>query len=203
MQTSAASVSMVIAREQSPVSARAAAARRAGSLWVGGLAVISLLMTVGCADLNAVTETPISQAAVNRAHRFLGTEQHGTEILGFIHFGATYRNHAYVKTVSLGDGNFALVYRFNWESDGITDVAFRCDREGTVESVRIEQSNGELNRPFLLANLTINVLGRSVLDAFSGRMSSDDQQKVRSLIDKANARDLLEWSIRFQQLSAS
>ena len=73
------------------------------------------------------------QRAVNKAHGFLRTEKRGKEILSYIHMGASYQGHQYMRTVPvknrMGDlieGDFALVYRYKWEDDGVTDAAFLC-----------------------------------------------------------------------------
>lgn len=145
-------------------------------------------------------ETPrISQAALDRAHLFLKTKDRGKDILEYVHFGATYSSHEYLKTIDLGGGSFALVYRFNWQPAGITDIAFLCDARGTLESVRIEASNGEFNSPFALANLTIGVVGKVLLETFGGDLNDDDRRQIRRMIRDADAKSLLEWSLRFQQ----
>lgn len=167
------------------------------------LLAASLLAMTACDDLTAANPDQVSQAAVNHAHHFLGSVQHGKDILNYVHFGATYHRHEYIKTVALGGGSFALVYRYNWEDDGVTDIAFNCDSGGRVEGVRIEDSNARFSQPFVLANLTISVLGNALLSAFRDNMDESDQKQVQRLIDQADAKSLLEWSIRFQQHSES
>jgi hypothetical protein len=145
-------------------------------------------------------ETPrISQAALDRAHLFLKTQERGQDILEYVHLGATYDSHEYLKTLDLGGGSFALVYRFNWQPDGITDIAFLCDERGTLESVRIEASNGEFNSPFALANLTIGIVGNVLLETLAGDLNNDDKRQIQRIIRNADAKSLLEWSLRFQQ----
>jgi hypothetical protein len=162
------------------------------------LAGLSLIGMTGCAD---VVDTPrISQAALDRAHQFLKTPERGTDMLNYLHLGAAYHGHRYVKTIPGDGGSFALVYRFNWESDGVTDVAFLCDEQGNVESMRIEYSNGQISQPFALANLTIGVVGKAVFEAFKDQMTVSDQRKVHQLIQNADAKSLLEWSLHFQQV---
>jgi hypothetical protein len=160
---------------------------------------LSLLATVACTG--TVVDTPISQAAVDRADQFLKTHERGESILGYLHLGADYHGHEYVKTIDRGGGSFALVYRFHWESDGVTDVEFLCDEQGNVGSLRIEDSNAALSPPFVVANLTIAVLGNAVLNSFKDDMSEEDHRQVQRLIDDADAKRLLEWSLRFQQLN--
>jgi hypothetical protein len=168
---------------------------------LGLLLAAGLLSLTACDDLNPANPDQISQAAVDHAHHYLGSQRHGKDILGYVHFGAAYRRHAYLRTVNRGGGSFALVYRYNWEDDGVTDIAFNCDTNGRIESVRIEESNGRFSQPFGLANLTINVLGNALFSAFKDDMNEQDQRQVQRLIDQADAKSLLEWSLRFQQHS--
>ena len=74
----------------------------------------------------------IDQASVSRAKDFLKTESRGKSVLGSFHFGAQYKGHPYQQTLKVKNkpGDFALVYRYNWQDDGITDVAFLCDSKG-------------------------------------------------------------------------
>jgi len=165
------------------------------------LIALTLAGTVACTDLVAQDVNRVSQAAVDHAHHFLDTPQRGKDILGYIHFGATYRSHEYWKAVVLENGSFALLYRFKWEDDGITDVGFLCNSRGYVQSVQIVYSNGELNRPFVLANIAITVVGNTLIQAYKDKMTEDDRRFVQRMVDNADAKSLLEWSIRFQQLA--
>jgi len=171
------------------------------SPWKLLLALTLAAGTAWCAGLAPENVNRVSQTAVEHADHFLGAPQHGKDMLGYIHFGASYRRHDYLRSVAFDNGGFALVYRFKWEDDGITDVAFLCGSRGYVESVQIEYSNGVLNRPFVLANLTITVVGNALLEAYQDKMTEDDRKFVQRMIDNADAKSLLEWSIRFQQLA--
>ena len=96
-------------------------------------------------------------------------------------------------------GDFALVYRFNWENDGITDLAFWCDSRGYVYQVQVTYTNAFLSQPFALANASINIVGNLLLEAFRGQMSQDEIQRATQMINNPNARGLLELALRLQQ----
>jgi hypothetical protein len=146
------------------------------------------------------------QRAVNQADRFLRTEQRGKDILDYLHFGASYRGHQYVKTLPVFDrsgdrmdGWFSLVYRFHWEDDGVTDVGFRCDPSGHLYDVRIMYTNARFSPPFTLANLAIQALGNLLIQANKEKMDPLDRKLVQKFVDDADAKGLLEWSLKFHQ----
>ena len=86
--------------------------------------------------------------------QILGYRQRGKAILGFVHFGASYKGHAYRaeekgQVVPLNQpGHFAMVYRFKWENDGLTDIAVDCDAQGSVYQVRVLSTNAILQQPY-------------------------------------------------------
>jgi hypothetical protein len=143
----------------------------------------------------------LSARAVDRADNFLSAADRGREILNFVHFGAEYHGHEFVKTVDLSDGDFALVYRYHWEESGVTDVAFLCNARGDFQSVEIVRSNAELSQPFLAANVTIKMVGSALLEANKRTMSRDDQNQLQALVDSADAKGILEWLLRYEQSS--
>jgi hypothetical protein len=142
------------------------------------------------------------------ADRFLRTEARGRETLSYLHFGADYHGHEYLKTVSVvgGDdrpipGHFALVYRFHWEDDGITDLAYLCNEAGRVYAVQVMYTNAVWSPPFGWANAAIQVLGNALIEANKNQMSELERKVVQKLVDAANAKALLEWSLQFEQPS--
>lgn len=148
---------------------------------------------------NTQAAPEVQQAAVNRADRFLKTEDIGKTTLNFVHFGADYHGHQYLNTVALGDGAFKLVYRFHWEDDGITDVGYLCDSRGNIYGVQIGDSNAVVNQPFLLANGAIKLLGNALIELYKDQLTTNQRSVVQDLVDKADAHGLLEWSLKFQQ----
>jgi hypothetical protein len=139
--------------------------------------------------------------AVQKAQNFVGGANRGKTVLGYVHFGAAYRGHTYQRTVGVQNkpDDFALVYRFNWEKDGITDVAFLCDSKGYVYEVQTPYSNAFLSPPFALANISINVVGNLLIEAFRDQMTPQELQDARRMIDNPNARGLLQMNLRLQQ----
>jgi hypothetical protein len=151
----------------------------------------------------------IDQNALERAHNFLKAEKQGRFILGYMHFGSTYVRHKYTETRRVSDGKggtapgqFALVYSFDWNDDGTTEVAFKCDRRGNVYGVHVLDSNGIINQPFALANATINVLGKAITEAFKDQLTDEQRKEIEKSIDDADAKTLLEAGMKLQQALA-
>ena len=145
-----------------------------------------------------------SNAGVQRAYNFLQDRQNATDILSFVHFGATYNSHEYVETRNVVDGSgntiygdFALVYRFHWENDGITDVAFFCHPSGQIYKSQVVWTNAKFARPFVWANLSIQIVGRMVVNS-DNNMSDSDRELAIKLIDDADAHGLLDLWLTMQ-----
>jgi hypothetical protein len=163
-----------------------------------------------CASLvapggQARADDNVSQKAVTRAHEFLNARGRGKDVLSYVHFGATYRGHAYKETRYVTrdgktvPGHFALIYEYSWEDDGKTNLAFLCDAGGSVYEVKVFQSNAIFNQPFLTANATTKLLGNLLIGAFKKQMTEEECRKVQKIVDDADAKALLEWSLAFQQ----
>lgn len=150
----------------------------------------------------AIQAADYSQQAINNADSFLRTPERGRDILSYIHFGADYHGHRYLRTLAVegSSDDFALVYRFKWEDDGVTDAAFLCNRYGVVYEVRIVYTNAILSQPFLLANASIKVLGHTLINLYRDKLSDEDQRQLHKLVNDADAKGLLEWSLRLQQV---
>jgi len=155
---------------------------------------------------SALYAANVSTNAMNRARAFLETTSRGSEVLGYVHLGATYQGHQYVDTRGVVDaggreipGRFALVYRFSWDKDGSSDVGFLCDSNGRVYGVRIVSSNAILQQPFFFANKTIQVLGNLVISALKDNMSEEETNAVQQFVNEADAKGLLELVLRLEQ----
>jgi hypothetical protein len=151
----------------------------------------------------------VDQRAVDRAHGFLKGAARGRHILGYMHAGTKYAGHKYteMKYVTDGDGKripgqFALVYAFDWNDDGTTDVAFLCDRRGNVYEVKVLETNAVINQPFALADATIQILGNVLIEAFGDKMTAEEKKQVQKAVDDSDAKGLLEASLKFQQTFA-
>jgi hypothetical protein len=145
------------------------------------------------------------QAAVRRARSFLDSQSVGRDILSFVHMGARYDGHEFLEQTGLAESptavrpGFGLVYRFNWEGDGRTEVAFICDTQGNVCRVQILHSNGVFNYPFGVSKLSIDILGSAVMEAFKDQMGETQQAELQALISKADPKSLLEMKLKLQQ----
>ena len=65
---------------------------------------------------------------------------------------------------------------------------------------KIIYTNAVLNQPFVLADAAIKLLGSAVIEANKDKMSEGERRLVQKLVDEADARVLLEWSLAFEQL---
>jgi hypothetical protein len=151
-----------------------------------------------CAEAGAY----VTQAAIDKADSFLGTAAKGKKVLSYVHFGAHYHGHRYVKTLDINDGvgAFGLVYRYWWEDDGITDIDFLCTEKGFVYGVKITDTNAVWSQPFFVANTSISVLGNALIEAYRDKLSESDRRQLHDLVNRADAKGLLEWSLRLDQI---
>ena len=148
---------------------------------------MALVTALALLALLPLTHSRAAQAnpdpnAVNRAKDFLKTENRGKNVLGSLHLGAQFKGHTYQQIMGVKNkpGDFALVYRFNWEKDGITDLAFLCDSKGFVYQVQVTYTNAFLSQPFALANASINIVGNVLLDAFRNQMTPNEVQQAQT-----------------------
>lgn len=170
-------------------------------------ALIALLVVGLIASLapSARAADEIPQRVLDRAHNFLKTEKRGKDVLSHVHFGSAYRGHSYTKTLLVTNGgkrvpgHFALVYTFRWAAADTTDVVFFCNEAGNVYKVQTGNTTAVFSQPFLAANLTVKALGNLIIAAFADQMTPADKKEVQKLVDDADAKGMLEWSLKFQQ----
>ena len=148
----------------------------------------------------------ISDAAVRRADAFLSSTSRGEQILSYVHFGAAYKGHNFLKAERVKDtqgqfipGRFTLIYEFAWDKDGITDIAFRCDSRGSVYKVYVTSTNAIVQQPFLFANGTIQALGNLLIGAYKDQMTENQAAQCQKFVDNADAKGMLELSLQLQQ----
>jgi hypothetical protein len=91
------------------------------------------------------------------------------------------------------------VYRFRWEDDGVTDIAFLCNSKGNVYGVQITKTNAMLQQPFMLADATIQVLGNAIISAMGDDLKDTQRTELQKLVDSANSRGLLTAYMRLSQ----
>jgi hypothetical protein len=168
------------------------------------LAVVFALMLLLPPAVRA--DDDLDQRAIDRAGKFLDGAQRGRHILGYMHLGTKYAGHKYTETKYVTDragkkipGQFALVYAYDWNDDGTTQVAFLCDRRGNIYEVQVLDSNAVINQPFALANASIKLLGSVIIEAFKDQMTAEQRKQVQKAVDDADAKRLLEMSLTLQQ----
>jgi hypothetical protein len=164
-----------------------------------------LLMTLALLAPSALAD--VSQRAIDRAGDYLDKENVGKDILSFVHFGANYKSHAFLNRRNVVDergrnqaDKFALVYRFTWENDGETDVAFFCDSAGAIYQMKVVRTNAVLQQPFAMADITIQVLGDAIVKAMGDNLKEKDRVDLKRLIDSSDSHGLLVAYLRFGQL---
>jgi hypothetical protein len=167
--------------------------------------VVPVLCVLLVPMARAALAQDISDEAVKRADRFLASAECGRDVIGLVHFGSAYKGHDYVATRRVTEnGNvvadeFALVYEYRWGEDGATKIAFFCDKRGSVTGVRVLETNAELSQPFLMANATIQLAGKAIIEGFKEKMSDDDRKTLKTILDNADAKSLLEFSLALEQ----
>ncbi|MFT3784807.1 MAG: hypothetical protein QM770_01405 [Tepidisphaeraceae bacterium] len=193
---------------------REAAARRssrslnrwmlAATLFAVGMSGMAFVPTVHAQT--AVVAEDDSVQAVARVNRFLDRASTARHVLGFVHFGAGYVGHAYEGTRSVVGadgqpvaGEFAVVYRYDWQDGGQTTIAFLCNRSGTISSVRVLKTNACFNAPFALADAAVQLLGEAVFEAFKTQLNDEQRAFVRQLVDRADSKRLLEFTLQLGQ----
>lgn len=125
-----------------------------------------------------------------------------------VHMGCAYDSHAYkgyVKVTRAGKvvpGHFALVYDFTWSDDGWSRLYFLCDASGDFYAMQVNKTNAVFAQPFLVANGSIKLIGEALLAAFKDDLKEADRKLARQLIDDADAKGLLEWSLKVEQAVA-
>lgn len=142
----------------------------------------------------------LSQRAIDRADRFLSTDQRAQATLNFVHFGTDYRRQEYRRTMPLGQGRFALVYRLYWNDDGFTDIEYSCDPNGAVREAKVDYTNASFNEPFLWAKASIQILGNLIIAAFQDKLTDNDRKQLQKLVDDADPKAMLNWSLQLDQL---
>lgn len=163
------------------------------------VAAVAALM-LGVCFLSPVARADAKDEGIQRAHRVLKTEKSGKDVLSFVHYGAAYRGHAYTRTLGVTNrpDDFALAYRYNWEDDGWTEVAFLCDRDGSVYEVKVLRTNAQLQPPFVWAEAAIQVVGEFVLAAGGQDLKPAERDAIRRAIAAADAKALLEAYVKLR-----
>lgn len=168
----------------------------------------AVLFMVMVALVSQASGQDASSSSIEKASRFIGSRSSGEYVLGFVHFGATYKRHKYLGNLPVKDrfgkaipGEFAAVYEYDWDANGPgnTHVAFLCDKNGKVEDVRVLKTNAVLHQPFVAANATIQLLGAVIVEAFKDQFTAEDKRLLEKLLQNADSEGLLEFGLTFRQ----
>jgi hypothetical protein len=168
-------------------------------------AVLFLVLTAVLAG-PARAGDDVDPKTVARAKEFLNPQNRGRDILSYIHFGAKYHSHAYSDIRGVTDmgkrvpGEFVLVYLFKWEDDGKTEVFFFFDAKGNLTETQIGTTNAQIQQPFVFANVSIKVLGNVLIQAYKEKLTEAERKEVQKLVDDADAKSMMEWSLKLQQV---
>jgi hypothetical protein len=138
--------------------------------------------------------------AVRVADAFLKPEARGRDILSHLHFLADYHGHELLKVVALPEERqYMLIYRFWWYKDGITDVGFFFDSNGKFQRLQVMYTNAQWSPPFTIANGSLKVIGKFIVEQYKDKMNKLAHETLEWLIGHADAKDLLEWRLKFAQ----
>jgi hypothetical protein len=164
-------------------------------------------MTAGIvAALFVVAAAPAASAqpdsgAVARARRTADKRQVAKDVVEqVLQVGASFTRKSFrgVRVLADGEGqptrHFALDYRYRWNSDGWTDVAFICNETGLVTGLQVLDWRAEDNQaPFANAKANVAVFGAALLKlaASDPKFTSDDKAAVGDLVAARDAQKLL------------
>jgi hypothetical protein len=140
---------------------------------------------------------------IDHAQSVLDNRENAVTILNYLHFGSDFKGYKYLDYFNVYDSNgnpvTALVYRYYWENDGdYTDVIFYCNQAGTIYATKVRKTTAILNQPFLVANLSIQILGNALIESNKDSMSPADLDAARRLVRAADAQGLLNLWLRLQ-----
>jgi hypothetical protein len=146
-------------------------------------------------------------AAVSRARRFLDQKELAKTVVEFLHFGADLNEATFTGVGPLNDEagqpttGFAVFYRYVWDSDGWTEVAFICNSAGLVSGLQVMKTNAKNSKPFALAKLGGAVMG-SFLDELAKndeKMTDDEKAQFHALVQNTDIPKLLDFYLAFAQ----
>lgn len=148
-----------------------------------------------------------AQTGTDKAQRALDQAARGRMVCGFLHFGATYLSHQKIGSGSVSDkpGYTYLQYRYNWKVDAATDnttVYFFFDASGRLAGTRVGTTTAVLNQPYVLAQAAIKALGELAYEAIKNDLNASGKNFLRDLVDRADAKGLMELVLYVQLLNS-
>ncbi len=165
--------------------------------------VVSLIVVFfSTIPLFAQPSATTSLLAVNKARTFIEGGDRGSTVMSMVHPAATYRGMRFLGTRDLDQGQFQLVYKFNWDQGSQTEIGFNCDSRGNVQGVRIGRDSSDYPA-FAGASLIIGIAGQALLNNYKDQMSPADRRFVQQAIDNLDARTFLEIMLALEQASGN
>jgi hypothetical protein len=151
--------------------------------------VAATVLLAGLAG-NVVHADP-PREAVKKISNYLDQKSSAETVLSVVHMYTDYKGHEFLAlhAVTGKPNNFAMDYRYKWADDGVTDLRFFCDANGSVYNVQVLADNGELNRPFVLAQASIKIISQVLLN--NSDLTAEQRAAIQKLIDAEDAKGLL------------
>jgi hypothetical protein len=139
--------------------------------------------------------------AVARARRVAEKRQVIKDVVEqVLQVGASFTRKSFRGVRVLEDGErqptryFALDYRYRWNSDGWTDVAYICNESGLVTGLQVLDWRAEDSEaPFANAKSNVAVFGAVLLKLaeHDSGFTPDDKAAIGELVDARDAQKLL------------
>jgi len=139
--------------------------------------------------------------AVARARRVVEKRQVVKDVVEeVVQVGASFTRKSFRGVRVLEDGErqptsyFALDYRYRWNADGWTDVAYICDETGVVTGLQVlDWRADDSEAPFANAPANVAVFGAALLKlaAIDRTFTPDDKAVVVELVTAHDAQKLL------------
>ena len=168
--------------------------------------IVAALIVVAAAPAASAQPDP---AAVARARRVADKRQVVKAVVEqVLQVGASFTRKSFrgVRVLEDGEGQptryFALDYRYRWDSDGWTDVAYVCDETGLVTGLQVLDWRAEDNQaPFANAKAHAAMFGAALLKLaeIDPKFTPDDKIVVDELISARDAQRLLTLYLMIAQ----
>ncbi len=160
--------------------------------------IIAALAIVAAAPAALAQPDP---GAVARARRVVDKRQVVKDVVEqVLQVGASFTRKSFRGVRVLEDAGrqptryFALDYRYRWDADGWTDVAYICNETGLVTGLQVLDWRAEDHEaPFANANANVAVFGATLLKLAEAdaRFTPDDKSAVGELVNARDAQKLL------------
>lgn len=151
-----------------------------------------------------------AETSQSKAERLLNEQSRAKSVLSLLHFGATYSSHKCERTGGILDnsnrlipGAFYLDYEYVWDAGGglgHTTVRYYFNGNGILYHVGIQKTDAIVHQPFAMANISIAIVGGIVQKALENDLSEQGKADLQKIIQNADAKKLLEFSLAIDLL---